>query len=137
MAARILIVDDERTIADTLAAIFRIKGYETFTAYDGILGLKAARELEPDLIVTDVMMPGMDGVSMAIEIRRTMPEVVVLVFSGQACTLDLLRQAEDKGFHFDLLAKPVPPAQLIKKVASALAASAVHTRLHTEYKIAT
>src|ERR1039458_8222003 len=100
MGARILIVDDERTIADTLATIFRAAGYETSTAYNGLLGLERARELEPDLVLSDVVMPGMDGVSMAMEIRRTLPGVAVLLFSGQACTLDLLYQAEAKGFRF-------------------------------------
>jgi len=120
MAARILIVDDERTIADTLATIFRAVGYEAFTAYDGLLGLEAAHRLEPNLVLSDVMMPGMDGVSMAMEIRRTMPEIAVLLFSGQASTLDLLRSAEEKGFHFELMSKPAPPREIIRKVASTL-----------------
>ncbi len=120
MTTRILIVDDERTIADTLAVIFRGVGYEAFTAYNGLLGLEAARELQPDLVLSDVMMPGMDGVSMAMEIRRTRPEAAVLLFSGQASTLDLLHQAKEKGFHFELLAKPMPPGEILRRVAAAV-----------------
>ncbi len=120
MATKILIVDDERTIADTLAMIFRSVGYDAFTAYNGLLGLDAARELQPNLVLSDVAMPVLDGVSMAMEIRRTLPEIAVLLFSGQASTMDLLKQAEQNGMHFEILAKPIPPQEIIRKVALAL-----------------
>jgi DNA-binding response OmpR family regulator len=118
--ARIMIVDDERLIADTLAVIFRGAGYETYTAYDGKLGLDAARRLSPELVLSDVVMPELDGVSMAIQIRRSQPEVRVLLFSGQAATSDLLRSAEEDGFHFELLEKPIHPEEIMRKVAQAL-----------------
>jgi CheY-like chemotaxis protein len=121
MGKRILVVDDEHTIADTLTTILRAQGYESFAAYNGLLGLEAACELQPDLVLSDVMMPGMDGVSMAIEIRKAMPKIAVLLFSGQASTLDLLQRAEEQGFHFELLAKPIPPREIIRRVASTLA----------------
>jgi two-component system OmpR family response regulator len=119
--ARILIVDDEPTIADTLSVIFRVAGYETFTAYNGRLGLNAARKLIPNLVLTDVVMPELDGVTMAIEICSAFPNVRVLLFSGQAETRDLLRNAEGRGFHFELLQKPVHPDEIIQRVALALA----------------
>jgi len=97
-AARILIVDDERMIADTLSAIFRGAGYETFTAYNGRLGLDAARTLAPELVLSDVAMPEMDGVSMAMQIRKSQPAVRVLLLSGQSGTSDLLRSARENGF---------------------------------------
>lgn len=121
MPARLLIVDDEPTIADTLSVIFRAAGYETFTAYNGQLGLTAARRLSPNLVLTDVVMPELDGVSMAMEICNLLPDVRVLLFSGQAETRDLLRCAERKGFHFELLQKPVHPDEIIRKVAQTLA----------------
>jgi DNA-binding response OmpR family regulator len=119
--AKILIVDDEPTIADTLSVIFRGAGYEAITAYNGLLGLDAARTLGPNLVLSDVVMPGLDGVTMAMEIRASLPGVPVLLFSGQASTSDLLRDAEEKGFHFEIMQKPVPPAEMIKKVAAVLA----------------
>jgi DNA-binding NtrC family response regulator len=119
--ARILIVDDERVIADTLSVIFREAGYETFTAYNGVLGLNAARELLPNLVLTDVVMPELDGVSMAMEICSQLPQVRVLLFSGQAGTSDLLKSAKSKGFDFEMLQKPTHPAVIMQKVASALA----------------
>lgn len=120
IGARILIVDDERAIADTLSTIFRRQGYEAFTAYDGLLGLDAAMNLRPNLVLSDVSMPGLDGVSMAMAIRGMLPEVPVLLFSGQASTVDLLHGAEEKGFHFELLQKPISPDVMIRKVAAML-----------------
>jgi DNA-binding NtrC family response regulator len=120
MATRILIVDDERSIADTLSVIFRRAGYEAFTAYNGALGLDAARKLAPKLVLSDVVMPELDGVAMAMQIRESLPEVAVLLFSGQAGVPDLLRAAEEKGFHFELLQKPMHPAEIIRKVEVAL-----------------
>jgi len=124
MAKKILIVDDERTIADTLSVIFRGLGYETFAAYNGLLGLDAARNIDPDLILTDVFMPGMDGVQMAIEIRATLPHIKVLLFSGQASTADLLQVAENLGFHFEVMQKPIRPEEIIRQVKQALAKAA-------------
>ena len=121
MSPKILIVDDEPTIADTLSEIFRMAGFETYTAYNGLLGLDAARTLAPHLVLSDVMMPELDGVSMAMEICKSLPGVRVLLFSGQAETADLLKKAERNGFHFDLLQKPVPPAEIIRKVNLLLA----------------
>jgi CheY-like chemotaxis protein len=120
---RILVVDDERTIADTLSLILRGVGYEAFTAYDGLLGLSAARELLPNLVLSDVVMPGLDGVEMAIKIRNSLPQVQVLLFSGQAGTVELLRLAEERGFHFEIMEKPVHPAEILRKVASTLASA--------------
>ena len=59
--ARILIVDDEQMIADTLSVIFRRLGYEAFTAYNGLLGLDAARDLKPNLVLSDVVCPSWTG----------------------------------------------------------------------------
>jgi CheY-like chemotaxis protein len=119
--ARILIVDDEPVIADTLSMIFRGAGYETFTAYNGVLGLNAARKLLPNLVLSDVMMPELDGVTMAIEICHLLPQVHVLLFSGQAGTLDLLQNAKGRGFNFELLQKPIHPDEIMRKVALVLA----------------
>jgi CheY-like chemotaxis protein len=66
-------------------------------------------------------MPELDGVTMAIEICSAFPNVRVLLFSGQAETRDLLRNAEGRGFHFELLQKPVHPDEIIQRVALALA----------------
>lgn len=121
MKHRILIVDDERLIADTLALIFHRAGFEVKAVYDGLLGLEAARSFEPCLVLSDVVMPGLDGVSMAMTIQTENPDVVILLFSGQAATSELLGAAERRGFHYELLEKPVPPDEIVRRAEQALA----------------
>ena len=115
-----MIVDDERMIADTLSVYFRCAGYEAYAAYNGRLGLDAARTLAPKLVLSDVEMPEMDGVSMAMQIRKSQPEVKVLLFSAQTGAANLLRPAEKEGFHFELMQKPMHPDEIVRRVAQAL-----------------
>jgi len=61
-SAKILVIDDEKSILDLITAYLRQGGYEYYTAVDGPSGLKAARVFKPDLIVLDIMLPGMDGI---------------------------------------------------------------------------
>jgi len=123
MAHRILIVDDERRIADTSALILQGAGFQTAVAYDGGSGLDRCREFHPHLVLTDVVMPGMSGIEMAIAIRREFPQRAILLISGQAATADMLEAAQRQGHSFELLAKPVHPTVLLKKVAQILKAS--------------
>jgi DNA-binding response OmpR family regulator len=122
MAHRILIVDDERRIADTSALILQAQGYQTDTAYNAASGIARCREFEPHLVLTDVVMPGMSGIEMAITIRRESPSTAILLISGQAATADMLEMARRQGHTFELLAKPVHPTVLLKKVAQILKA---------------
>ncbi|HJT01643.1 MAG TPA: response regulator [Terriglobales bacterium] len=122
MAHRILIVDDERRIADTSALILQAQGYQTAVAYDAGNGIARCREFEPHLVLTDVIMPGMSGIEMAITIRREFPSTAILLISGQAATADMLETARRQGHTFELLAKPVHPTVLLKKVAQILKA---------------
>ena len=80
----VLVVDDERVIADTLSMILSRSGFSTMTAYDGANALGLARNRRPDLLISDVMMPGMTGIELAITVTETIPGCKVLLFSGQA-----------------------------------------------------
>ena len=112
----ILVVDDDKTLADTLALILRSKAYDVAVAYDGRHGYELAGSLHPDLVISDVVMPEMNDVEMAIKIRREFPGTRILLVSGQASTLDLLKEARDSGYEFDALTKPVHPIDLLAKV---------------------
>ena len=123
MAHRILIVDDERRIADTSALILQAQGYQTDTAYDGPNGIARCRKFHPHMVLTDVVMPGMSGIEMAITIRREFPLCAILLISGQAATADMLEAARREGHSFELLAKPVHPSTLLQRVAEILKAA--------------
>src|SRR5579862_379868 len=86
--AVILVVDDEKVIADTLSIILRKNGFEVMTAYDAPSALKLAAKLTPDLLISDVVMPKMSGIDLAITMKNTAPACKVLLFSGQAATID-------------------------------------------------
>lgn len=114
--SRILVVDDERLLADTTAAVLGHAGFEAKTAYEGFGALEMISSFHPDYLLTDIMMPGMNGVELAIAIKRLYPAMKVMLFSGQAGIAGLLEESRAKGFEFPLLAKPVHPSILIEGI---------------------
>jgi CheY-like chemotaxis protein len=116
----IMVVDDESIIADTLAAILSRSGYATMTAYDGEEALETALITPPEMLITDVILPGMNGIELATTIRRIFPDCKILLFSGQAAAADLLAPARTAGQHFTMLAKPIHPSDLLAKVSESL-----------------
>ncbi len=113
---RVLVVDDERVIADTLAIILNQHGYEATAVYTGTAAVEQARIVHPDLVISDVIMPDMNGIEAAINIRKFLPTCKILLFSGQAATADLLESARAQGHEFEILAKPVHPQDLLSKL---------------------
>jgi CheY-like chemotaxis protein len=111
----VLVVDDEKSIADTLALILRKSGYDTSVAYDAAGALRKCEEFQPDVVITDVVMPGMNGIELALRVRQQHPQCKVLLFSGMAGSRDLLAEHPD-GDGFQLLAKPIHPAELLAKL---------------------
>ena len=120
MYTRILVVDDEPGLARTLVAIFQLSGYTASAVYSAEEALTSIAACRPSLVVSDVIMPGMDGIAMTKIIRKSYPDCPVLLFSGNADTQDLLEAARQEGHAFEVLAKPVPPPQMLAKVASLL-----------------
>ena len=111
---RILVVDDEALIADTIVQILNRSGFIAEAAYGGKEAIEAARRTTPELVLSDVLMPHIDGVEAAIAIQKFLPETRIVLFSGQAATVEILARARDRGYNFELLAKPLHPTQLIK-----------------------
>ena len=120
---RILIVDDERAIADTLALIFRTQHYETRTAYSAEQAIEILAEWRPDLTVLDVILPGMNGIDLAVVIKANYPACHVILFSGHANTGRLLEEAGRKGHQFEVLAKPVHPSVMLERASALLGSS--------------
>ena len=110
---RVLVVDDEQVIANTLAQILNQSGFAATVAYSGEKAIEMAPGLCPDILISDVVMFGMTGVDVALAVTRSQPACRVVLFSGQAATADLLRRAEEQGCHFEILAKPVHPRTLL------------------------
>ena len=113
---RVLVADDEPVIAETLAIILRRSGFEVVVAHDGQAAVRQAKAWQPDALVSDVMMPVMNGIDAAIEINALLPACRIVLFSGQAATLDLQQQAEQKGHFFEVLPKPVHPSELLARL---------------------
>ena len=113
---KVLVVDDERVIADTLAIILNLNGYDAAPVYTGPAAVERARAVKPELVISDVIMPDMNGIEAAIAIRKFLPSCKILLFSGQAATADLLEHAREQGHEFEILAKPVHPQDLLAKL---------------------
>jgi CheY-like chemotaxis protein len=116
----VLVVDDERVIADTLSTILSRSGFDAITAYDGESALALAKATPPDLLISDVIMPGMTGVELAIALTQAIRTCRVLLFSGQAATVDLLEKARESGYYFTTLTKPIHPTDMLKRVRESL-----------------
>jgi two-component system, OmpR family, alkaline phosphatase synthesis response regulator PhoP len=116
-ATRILLIDDEQSILDLAGAYLRREGYEVDTATDGPAGLKAARAFKPDLIVLDLMLPGMDGLELLTRLRRESDVYVIMLTarSEEADKVVGLSLGAD-----DYLTKPFSPRELVARVKAAL-----------------
>jgi CheY-like chemotaxis protein len=123
----VLVVDDEKNIANTLALILRTRNFRAEAAYDGPSGIEMYRSLRPDLVLSDVVMPGMTGIEMGIALKQEFPDSRILLFSGQAAAADLLEDAIKKGYAFEMLAKPIHPEELLAKVTQLLRADKIST----------
>lgn len=118
---KIIVVDDEPIIADTLVDILNGEGHEALAVSDGSSAIKWAEMVQPDLVLTDVIMPDMDGVEAAKAIMKLLPKCRIILFSGQAASTDLLARARAEGYSFEVLAKPVNPDVLLEKLKSSSA----------------
>jgi CheY-like chemotaxis protein len=117
---RILVLDDEIVIAETVVEILRHAGFDAIVVTNGAAAVEKAGEWLPQVVLSDVVMPGMNGIETGIQIRERVPDCKVILFSGQAATLDMLEKARLQGYDFQILAKPIKPEQLIAAIRFAL-----------------
>jgi len=108
---KVLVADDERVIADTLSMILNQSGFEARAVYSAEKALELATTFQPDMLISDVIMADLNGIDAAIQFRA-----LLLLFSGQAATADLLEKARTRGYEFEILAKPVHPKDLLNKL---------------------
>ena len=113
---KIIVVDDEPIIADTLVNILEGEGHDALAVSHGESAIKWARMVLPDAIISDVIMPGINGIETAKAIMQLRPNCRIILFSGQTAGLDLLAKARAEGYSFEVLAKPINPEKLLEKL---------------------
>jgi two-component system alkaline phosphatase synthesis response regulator PhoP len=114
---KILVIDDEPSITNLVSAYLKPEGYEVFTAGDGPAGLKAARAFKPDIIVLDVMLPGMDGIELLSRLRRESQVYVILLTARTEETDKIVGLSVGAD---DYVTKPFSPRELVARIKSAL-----------------
>lgn len=117
---KVLIVDDEEDIRELLSYNLKKEGYEVFAAENGEIGLQLMREHKPDLIILDVMMPGMDGIEVCEAIRNTLGFQQTLICFLTARNEDYSQIAGLDAGADDYVAKPVRPKVLISRINALL-----------------
>jgi CheY-like chemotaxis protein len=115
----IFVVDDELVVALTLAMILNASGYSAVSFTSAEEAIKSAKLADPDLLITDVSMPVMNGIELAILFRNVYPSCRVLLFSGAISTGKLLETAKQKGYVFPILTKPVHPSDMLAAIRNA------------------
>jgi DNA-binding NtrC family response regulator len=113
---RVFVVDDEPVIASSLAIILRQVGFDAKPFTEPLEALDAANSEAPDLLISDVVMPALSGIDLAIQMQERCPNCKVLLFSGQAATAGMLEDARANGHNFELLLKPVHPKDLLREI---------------------
>jgi CheY-like chemotaxis protein len=130
-ATQIFVVDDEPVIASTLAAILQMNGFSAKFFTSPLEALAAARSRAPDLLISDVTMPDISGIDLAMKMRAQFPKCKILLFSGHPATFDLIENARARGHEFQLLLKPVAPAELLLEIGKMVAATVAVPQLTT------
>jgi DNA-binding NtrC family response regulator len=120
----ILVVDDEEDIREALGMILSMEGYDVSTASCGDAAVTQAEEVHFDLVITDLKMPGMDGVETLMTLRRRHPGLQVIVATGYASS-ETARRCLSEGAH-DYITKPFDMDDLLRLVQQAIAAGRAH-----------
>ncbi len=119
---RVLVVDDDRLVADTLTLIFERNGFRARAVYSADEALECAREFHPDLLLCDVTMPGRDGLSLVADMTRELPDCRILVLTGFYSNVKNVREhAQKLSRPLGILTKPCQPTELLREAAALLA----------------
>ena len=123
---KILVIDDEPSIINLVSAYLKPEGYEVYTAADGNAGLKAARAFKPDLIILDLMLPGMDGIELLSRLRRESDVYVIMLTARTEETDKIVGLSVGAD---DYVTKPFSPRELVAQSQGGAAPSENRNRL--------
>jgi DNA-binding NtrC family response regulator len=114
MKVSVLVVDDEKEFADVLAERLQIKGYQAEACYSGPEALEKIRDGKIDIVLLDLVMPGMDGLAVLNQIKKIKPVVEVVMLSGKATPKNAIEELKKGAFeHLD---KPCDDDQLVANI---------------------
>lgn len=139
---KILIIDDEKGIRDSLSATLKDEGYEALAVSNGYDALAMMKELDFDIIITDLVLPGMDGMEILSKVKRDYPDTIVVMITGHESVenaVEAMKSGAD-----DYIPKPVlDPDEMLMKLAKAVEIRQIknenrnfHRRLESELDIA-
>jgi len=113
---KVFVVDDERAIAFTLATILQQSGFAAAAFTNPVEALRAAQTEPPDLVISDVVMPELSGLDLALQLHAICPNCKIILFSAQTATASLLNAVRENDHHFDFLMKPAHPTDLLRAI---------------------
>lgn len=117
MSARILVVDDDTALAEMISIVLRGEGYTAIQAFDGQAALDAIEASEPDLVLLDVMLPGLDGIEVCSKIRES-SGIPIIMLTAKGDTTDVVRGLESGAD--DYVVKPFNPKELVARIKTRL-----------------
>ncbi|GAA1078142.1 two-component system response regulator MtrA [Tsukamurella strandjordii] len=117
MKPRILVIDDDPALAEMLTIVLRNEGFDSMVVGDGTQALGAAREFRPDLVLLDLMLPGMNGIDVA-RVLRADSNVPIVMLTAKADTVDVVLGLESGAD--DYVIKPFKPKELVARVRARL-----------------
>ncbi|GAA4348784.1 MtrAB system response regulator MtrA [Microbacterium rhizosphaerae] len=125
MASRILVVDDDTALAEMIGIVLRTEGFETSFCADGAQAVEAFRTQRPDLILLDLMLPGMDGIEICTRVRAE-SGIPIIMLTARTDTADVVRGLESGAD--DYIVKPFNPKELVARIRTRLRPTVATTR---------
>ena len=120
MKSRVLVVDDDRLVADTLCLIFRANGFESEARYSAATGFDYAQSYQPSLMLCDVIMPEESGVELARRVREALPRTQLLLLTAYPSHAAEVQSTEKLPTPLKLLRKPCRPDDLLRETHALL-----------------
>ncbi|SEB88833.1 response regulator [Terriglobus roseus] len=113
---RTYVVDDDVIVASSLAAILRLHGFWVKSFTDPTEALASALSEPPELLVSDIVMPALSGIELALQIKALCPTCKILLFSGEAANVDFHEDAERIDANLHIIPKPMHPSKLLEVI---------------------